>query len=45
MTPYMGEAEGKLLFSQPDSDVMNGKRDVEGAIKLLETELKAMQPR
>jgi ABC-type glycerol-3-phosphate transport system substrate-binding protein len=44
-TPYMGEAEGKLLFSQPVSDVMNGKRDVDGAIKFLETELKSMQPR
>jgi ABC-type glycerol-3-phosphate transport system substrate-binding protein len=41
-TPYMGEAEGKLLFSQPVGDVMNGKRTVEEAIAWLDTELKTL---
>jgi ABC-type glycerol-3-phosphate transport system substrate-binding protein len=41
-TPYMGEAEGKLLFSQPVTDVMNGKRTVEEGIKLLDTEMKTL---
>jgi N,N'-diacetylchitobiose transport system substrate-binding protein len=41
-TPYMGEAEGKLLFSQPVGDVMNGKRSVEEAIKFLDRELKTL---
>jgi N,N'-diacetylchitobiose transport system substrate-binding protein len=44
-TPYMGEAEGKLLFSQPVSDVMNGKRGVSEAVAFLDRELKALQGR
>ncbi|MCC7368687.1 MAG: sugar ABC transporter substrate-binding protein [Chloroflexi bacterium] len=41
-TPYMGEAEGKLLFSQALGDVMNGKRGVEEAVTFLERELKTL---
>jgi ABC-type glycerol-3-phosphate transport system substrate-binding protein len=41
-TPYMGEAEGKLLFSQPVGDVMNGKRTVDGAVAFLDTELRTL---
>jgi ABC-type glycerol-3-phosphate transport system substrate-binding protein len=41
-TPYMGEAEGKLLFSQPVGDVMNGKRSVDEAIAWLDGELKTL---
>jgi ABC-type glycerol-3-phosphate transport system substrate-binding protein len=41
-TPYMGEAEGKLLFSQPVSDVMNGKRGVDEAVAWLDGELKTL---
>ena len=36
----MGEAEGKLLFSQPVIDVFTGKRTVEEGVKFLDTELK-----
>ncbi len=41
-TPYMGEAEGKLLFSQPVTDVLNGKRTVDEAVTWLERELKQL---
>ena len=41
-TPYMGEAEGKLLFSQPVGDVMNGKRGVDDAVAFLNSELKTL---
>ena len=41
-TPYMGEAEGKLLFSQPVIDVFTGKRTVEEGVKFLDTELKKL---
>lgn len=44
-TPYMGEAEGKLLFSQPVGDVMNGKRTVDEAITFLDREMKGLQGR
>jgi len=41
-TPYMGEAEGKPLFSQPATDVMNGKRSVDDALTFLDRELKTL---
>lgn len=41
-TPYMGEAEGKLLFSQPVGDVMNGKRTVDEAVRFLASELRTL---
>lgn len=41
-TPYMGEAEGKLLFSQPVIDVFTGKRSVDEGVKFLDTELKKL---
>ncbi len=40
--PYLGEAEGALLFSQPVIDVMTGTRSVEEAVTFLDTELKAL---
>lgn len=40
--PYLGEAEGALLFSQPVIDVMTGTRTVEEAVTFLETELKTL---
>jgi ABC-type glycerol-3-phosphate transport system substrate-binding protein len=41
-TPYTGEAEGKLLFSQPVTDVLNGKRSVDDGIAFLDRELKVL---
>ena len=41
-TPYTGEAEGKLLFSQPVTDVLNGKRSVDDAMAFLDRELKTL---
>jgi N,N'-diacetylchitobiose transport system substrate-binding protein len=41
-TPYMGEAEGKLLFSQPVGDVMNAKRGIDDAVAFLNSELKTL---
>jgi ABC-type glycerol-3-phosphate transport system substrate-binding protein len=40
--PYLGEAEGALLFSQPVIDVMTGTRTVDEAVTFLDTELKAL---
>ena len=40
--PYLGEAEGALLFSQPVIDVMTGARTVDEAVIYLDTELKAL---
>lgn len=40
--PYLGEAEGALLFSQPVIDVMTGARTVEEGVMYLDTELKAL---
>jgi multiple sugar transport system substrate-binding protein len=40
--PYLGEAEGALLFSQPVIDVMTGARTVDEAVTYLDTELKAL---
>lgn len=40
--PYLGEAEGALLFSQPVIDVMTGTRTIEEAVTYLDTELKAL---
>ncbi len=41
-TPYMGDAEAKLLFSQPVIDVFTGKRTVDEAVMYLDTELKKL---
>ena len=41
-TPYTGEAEGKLLFSQPVTDVLNGKRTVDDGVAFLDRELKTL---
>jgi ABC-type glycerol-3-phosphate transport system substrate-binding protein len=41
-TPYTGEAEGKLLFSQPVTDVLNGKRSVDDGVAFLDRELKTL---
>jgi len=41
-TPWTGEAEGKLLFSQPMVDVINGKRSVDQAITDMTAALKAL---
>lgn len=40
--PYLGEAEGALVFSQPVIDVMTGTRTVDEAVMFLDTELKAL---
>lgn len=40
--PYLGEAEGALLFSQPVIDVMTGTRTVDEAVAYLDTELKSL---
>lgn len=40
--PYLGEAEGALIFSQPVLDVMTGTRTVDEAVTFLATELKAL---
>jgi len=41
-TPYMGDAEAKLLFSQPVVDVFTGKRSVDEGVMYLDTELKKL---
>lgn len=41
-TPWTGEAEGKLLFSQPMVDVINGKSSVDGAITAMTAALRAL---
>jgi ABC-type glycerol-3-phosphate transport system substrate-binding protein len=38
--PFLGEAEGKLLFSQALTDVVAGKKSAAEAVKTLDTELK-----
>jgi ABC-type glycerol-3-phosphate transport system substrate-binding protein len=40
--PFMGEAEGKLLFSQAVTDVVNGKRTVDQALENLDTQIKSL---
>jgi len=41
-TPWTGEAEGKLLFTQPMVDVMNGKRTADQAITEMTAALRAL---
>lgn len=41
-TPWTGEAEGKLLFSQPVVDVINGKKSVDQALTDMTAALKAL---
>lgn len=41
-TPWTGEAEGKLLFSQPVVDVMNGKKSVDQALADMTAALKTL---
>lgn len=41
-TPYMGDAEAKLLFSQPVVDAFTGKRSVDEGVMYLDTELKKL---
>ena len=41
-TPWTGEAEGKLLFSQPVVDVVNGKKSVDQALADMTAGLKAL---
>ncbi|MFN8523896.1 MAG: extracellular solute-binding protein [Chloroflexota bacterium] len=40
--PFMGEAEGKLLFSQAVTDVVNGKKSVGEALTTLESQIKQL---
>ncbi|MDQ6603535.1 MAG: extracellular solute-binding protein [Chloroflexota bacterium] len=40
--PFLGEAEGKLLFSQPVIDVFTGKRSVDDALATMDTEVKKL---
>jgi ABC-type glycerol-3-phosphate transport system substrate-binding protein len=41
-TPWTGEAEGKLLFSQPVVDIVNGKKSVDQALTDMTSALKAL---
>jgi multiple sugar transport system substrate-binding protein len=41
-TPWTGEAEGKLLFSQPVVEVVNGKKSVEQALGDMTAALKTL---
>ena len=41
-TPWTGEAEGKLLFSQPVVEVVNGKKSVEQALADMTAALKTL---
>ena len=41
-TPWTGEAEGKLLFSQPVVEVVNGKKSVEQALGDMTVALKTL---
>ncbi|MGI8854766.1 MAG: ABC transporter substrate-binding protein [Thermomicrobiales bacterium] len=40
--PFLGEAEGKLLFSQPVIDVFTGKQSVDSAVATMDTEVKKL---
>jgi len=40
--PFLGEAEGKLLFSQPVIDVFTGKQSVDSAVATMNTEVKKL---
>ena len=40
--PYLGEAEGKLLFSQPVINVLTGKSTVDTALATMDTEVKKL---
>lgn len=40
LAPFMGEAEGKQIFTKPVLDVMNGRQTVAGALTALDAELK-----
>jgi ABC-type glycerol-3-phosphate transport system substrate-binding protein len=41
-TPYMGEAEGKLLFAQALTDLVAGKKSASEAVKALDSGLKEL---
>ena len=41
-TPWTGEAEGKLLFSQPVVEVVNGKKSVDQALADMTAALKTL---